>query len=502
MSRIDRVVILLSLIMVFTSHWISAHVFENIPHIEDEIAYVWQANVISHGDLFLPSPPCPKCFLVPFVIDYQGNRFSKYPPGWSAILALGIKIGARDWVNPFFAGFCVWLIYLLVKKISNEKAALIAAILTLTSPFFLLNSAVLLSHIWSLWLTLAFTHAWLDIFSFPRKKQVPGWGLILIASFSLGLLILTRPLTAIGIAIPFMIHGLIILIKGSQRQKYQAFLLAALTAVIALLLPIWQYAVTGDPLLNPYQLWWSYDQIGFGSQIGLQPGGYSPIYARMNAKFSLGVGLSDLFGWFKYSWLFIPFGLFALRKKWQAWLVTAIFLSLVLAYTLYWIGSWLFGPRYYFEGIIGLILLSSVGIQFAAGKLKPGLNLLRNWRWFIVTTLVSFLICANIFFYLPQRLGNMVALHGASKSQLLPFKSESALKLTPAIVIVHPQEYWIEYGTLLEISSPYFDSPWIMTYSRGSELDQYVARQFPSRSVWHYYPDQPDTLYSAERPAN
>ncbi len=501
MSRIDRIAILLSLIMVFTSHWLSAHVFENIPHIEDEMAYVWQANVIARGELTLQSPPCPKCFLVPFVIDYQGIRFGKYPPGWPAILALGIKLGMRDWINPFFAGFCVWLIYLLLKNISNEKSAFIAIILTMTSPFYLLNSAVLLSHIWSLWLTLSFILAWLDLFRFSRNRKIPTWMLIIIASFSLGLLILTRPLTAIGIALPFILHGLIILFKGNRRQKFQAIWLATFTLLIALLLPLWQYAVTGDPFLNPYQLWWPYDQIGFGSQIGLQPGGYSPIYARMNAKFSLGVGLTDLFGWFKFSYLFIPIGFLALWKKWQAWLITAIFPCLVLAYAFYWIGSWLYGPRYYFEGIIGLIMLSAVGIQTAAGKFRPGLNPLKNWRWMLITTCVSLLISANIFFYLPQRLGNMVALHGASKSQLLPFESASAMKLTPSIVIVHTQNYWIEYGTLLEISSPFLDSPWIMTYSRGSELDQFVAQQFPSRSVWHYYPDQPTILYSAERPS-
>ncbi|NTW44436.1 MAG: hypothetical protein HGB14_08395, partial [Anaerolineaceae bacterium] len=165
MSRFDRIAIFLSVLIVFISAWISSNIYENMPHIEDEIAYVWQANLTSHGDLFISSPPCPNCFLVPFVIDYDGIRFGKYPPGWPAILGIGINFGLRDWVNPFFSGFSLWLIYLLVKKLSNEKAGLIATFLSLTSPFFLLNSGSLLSHIWSFWLTLVFIHAWIDTYS-------------------------------------------------------------------------------------------------------------------------------------------------------------------------------------------------------------------------------------------------------------------------------------------------------------------------------------------------
>ncbi len=499
MTRKEKIALALSLTMMLISYWISGSIFENIPHIEDEIAYVWQARLISEGDLVIESPPCPKCFLVPFVIDYNGLRFGKYPPGWPAVLAVGIKLGLRSWVNPFLAGFSLWLLFLLVKKIVNENAALIASGLMLTSPFVLLNAGGLLSHIWSLWLTLVFIHAWLDIFFAHEESVIPRWLKISVAAFSLGLLALTRPLTMVAIALPFIVHGVVILIKKDRKQKINALLIALIAALLSSFLLVWQAAVSGNPLVNPYQLWWPYDKLGFGPAIGLQPGGYSLIYARMNAKFSLRIGMVDLFGWFRFSWLFLPAGVIALAKNWKSWLVISIFPCVILAYTLYWIGSWLFGPRYYFEAIIGLFLLSAAGIQFTAGKFIQSRNIFKNWRWIGITTITLFLISANLFFYLPQRLGNMKGLYGANKDQLSPFLSASAQELTPALVIVHKQKHWIEYGTLLELSSPYLNSPWLMTYSRGTELDKFIASQFPDRSIWHYYPDQPDTFYSAER---
>ena len=500
MSRFDRIAIFLSVLMVFISAWISSNIYENMPHIEDEIAYVWQANLTSHGDLFISSPPCPNCFLVPFVIDYDGIRFGKYPPGWPAILGIGINFGLRDWVNPFFSGFSLWLIYLLVKKLSNEKAGLIATFLSLTSPFFLLNSGSLLSHIWSFWLTLVFIHAWIDTYSQPLPKNIPGWITVIVAGLSLGLLTLTRPLTAAGIGIPFFLHGIFILIKNPNNKRFQYLLIAIIGGMLASLIFIWQGALTGNPFLNPYQLWWPYDKLGFGPDVGLQQGGYSFLYARMNAKFSLRIGYTDLFGWFKLSWIFVPFGFYKLWKKWQSWIILSIFPSLVLTYTLYWIGSWLFGPRYYFEGIIGLILFSAVGIQTLLGNIYPLKQFSENLRFIIVAIIVCFLVSANVFFYLPHRIGNMKGLYGASNSRLVPFQLESAKELTPALVIVHKINHWIEYGTLLELSSPYLDSEWIMTYSRGVEVDNNLTSSFPDRSVWHYYPDEPYLFYTAERP--
>ena len=322
---------------------------------------------------------------------------------------------------------------------------------------------------------------------------------ILTGGGSLGLLALTRPLTAAGIAVPFILHGIYLLIKSNHQTRRNVFILALVTGALAALIPLWQAAVTGNFLLNPYQLWWPYDKLGFGPDVGLQPGGFSWQFAKMNTKFSLRVGYSDLFGWFKYSWIFVPFGIIALRKKWRAWLVTATLPFLILAYTLYWIGSWLFGPRYYFEGIIAVVLLSSAGIYWLAGTFQKNQHWYKNLRWLTVVTLVTFLVSANLYLYAPLRLGNMRGLYGASRSQLTPFYSDEAMKLTPALVIVHKQNHWIEYGTLLELSSPYYDSPWLFTYYRGPEFDRFLTEKFSQRKIWHYYPDEPFKFYTAPR---
>ena len=68
--------------------WVSDGVFERIPHSEDEFAYLWQAE----GQISQPSPEKPKTFLNPFVVDHDGQRSAKYPPGWPAALSIGPQL--------------------------------------------------------------------------------------------------------------------------------------------------------------------------------------------------------------------------------------------------------------------------------------------------------------------------------------------------------------------------------------------------------------------------
>ncbi len=187
---IDLFLALLTLVAVYQ---VTTRIYEGVPHIEDEVAYSWQAALYTRNQLAIESPPCPRCFLTPFVVDYNGLRFSKYPPGWPAVLSLGVRLNVRDWVNPLLAALCVWLTYRLVSRLTRPVVGILAALLTLTSPFFLLNAGTLLSHIWSFFLTLAFLMAWLEIIN--PQSTISRWISILLGGFSLGLLALTRQLT-------------------------------------------------------------------------------------------------------------------------------------------------------------------------------------------------------------------------------------------------------------------------------------------------------------------
>ncbi|MBN2499781.1 MAG: glycosyltransferase family 39 protein, partial [Anaerolineales bacterium] len=217
MTRIDKIAFVLSLIAVIAAYLVADRVFERMPHLEDEIAFVWQAQVSARGDLTVPSPPEEDSFTVGFVIDKDGRRFGKYPLGWPALLSIGLRLGLRAWVNPLLAGLGVWLTYRLVKRLTSEIVALLAAGLTLTSPFFLINSGSLLSHPFGLVLSTAFVLAWVDNFLLSRQKK--NWLPTIVAGLALGCLLITRPFTAFGVALPFGLHGVYLLVRGDKQTR-------------------------------------------------------------------------------------------------------------------------------------------------------------------------------------------------------------------------------------------------------------------------------------------
>jgi hypothetical protein len=481
---------------------VTVDIFEAIPHIEDEVAYAWQARAYTAAEIKVPSPPHPKSYLVPFVVDYEGQRFSKYPFGWPAVLALGILLGARHLVNPLLAGLGVWLTYRLGKRTFGEAVGLLAAALTITSPFFLMNSGSLLSHPLGLVLSAGFALAWLN--TFFGAAEVPNWRSAVAGALCLGYLLVTRPFTALAISLPFVLHGLYLLIRGSAKTRKVLIVMGIIVLLFAGLYLLWQYALTGNPLLNPYTLWWDYDRIGFGPGHGRSEIGHTLEKAWINTSHSLRVGSLDLFGWGSFSWLFMPFGVWAARRNREALLLGSVFPAVVLVYTTYWIGSSLFGPRYYYEALYSLTLFSAAGISFLAGwPLKPGepfpVNTgRRKLRPLAVTWLLGVIVALNLLVYVPMRLGGMHGLYGIERSDQNSFQTPGAQELTPALVIVH-SERWMEYGALLDLEDPFLSTPFIFAWSNRPKIDALLAPDFPQRTVYHYYPDEPYTFYATPR---
>jgi len=505
----DFIALLLAVVGFVASACVTQRVFEGVPHIEDEIAYVWQAEALADGYLKIPSPPHPRSYLVPFVVDYDGERFGKYPPGWPALLSLAIQLDLRPWLNPLLAGLGVWLTYLLGKRYFSLAVGLLAASLTVTSPFFLLNSGSLLSHPFGLVLSASFTLAWLDGFWIkeqlkegenPYSNSGKQWWLTIFSALLLGIMILTRPMTALALAIPFAVHGLYLVFRSNRGTRLRLLVFVLIVIIFAGLYFLWQYSLTGNALLNPYTLWWKYDSVGFGPGHGRYPDGHNLSIAWQNLRNSVWAGKHDLFGWGAYSWIFLPFGLWATRRNPRGLLIGSVILSMALVYMAYWIGATLYGPRYYYEGLFSLTLISGAGIAWLAGwPVKPGQAFVRYRDWrklspLLVVLVVGVLVGINLKLYTPLRLESMVGLYNIERSDQATFVVPSAQALAPALIIVH-SDRWMEYGALLDLQDPELTTPFIFAWSNSPGVDAALAGDFPGRTVYHYYPEQPFKLF-------
>lgn len=467
-----RLILLICVLALLATGAVAYFAFERLPHLEDEVAYLFQAKTMALGHLTVPSPAYPASFWIPFVLDYQGRRFGKYPPGWPAMLALGERAGAAWLVNPLLAALSLYLVYRLGQTLYDKRTGLLAAVLGLTSPLFLVLGGSFLSHLASL--------VWLLLFSlwFIWTAQGRGRRFAVGAGLALGLAFLTRSLTAVAYAVPFILYSLGQMLR--RRPGWPNYLLLALAGgAVAALLPAYQWAVTGDPWLNPYLLWWPYDRLGFGPGVGAMPGGHSPYYAWINLKQDLSRAATDVLGWPGLSWLPLLLGLLLQPHRRRDGALLAPFACLVIAYLFYWIGSpaRLWGPRYYFEGFGGLWLLSAVGL------LKVW-DLARNrqkWLRSVLAGALAMMIALNLALNLPGRMADAHGFYGISRAQLRPVEEA---ELHHALVIVYA-ERWLEYGAMLAGQSPLLDDD--VVYVRGSDpqTDAAVIAVYPGRAVYY-----------------
>ena len=492
MSRNNAIAFLFAALAFLFSAWVSLDIAEGLAQLEDEYTYQWQARLLADGKLKIPSPPEAQDFLIPFVIDHAGERFGKYPLGWPIVLSFGETLGFPRLINPVLAGLAIWLIYRLGKKLLGGKIGLLAAGLAVFSPLFLTYTGSILSHTWGLVLSLGLAISWLDLTD--EQTEIPGWLPTLVAGLSLGVLALTRPWTALALALPFGIHGIFFLIRGSSTIRKRILAVGLIVLVVGSLHFLWQFALTGDLWQNPYLLWWPYDQIGFGPGKGLEEGGHTFQQGWVHTKHSLRVFWQDLWGWGRLSWLLLIPGIWSVRYKPKVWLVVSVFPVLVMMYLFYWVS----GPRYFFEGLYGVVILSAAGIAWIAGWLPEQAQSAQRWKNLRQSATILALAGLVLFVtipFIPKRLQEIKDRYGFSQQDLEPFYASEAKGLTPALVVVHTATWW-DYGVYLNIQDPQLESPFIFAWaSPTGNPAAALRRHYPGRTIYHYYPEHPGKFY-------
>ncbi|MEL6404125.1 MAG: hypothetical protein AAFR81_07160 [Chloroflexota bacterium] len=297
------VALALALFAFFMSGLVNERVFEGLPHLEDEIAYLYQARVFAGGNITVESPQPTSAYWQPFVIDYEGNRFGKYTPGWSAMLALGVLLNQTWVINAFLAMLTVALVYRIGYEVFSPDVGVFAAFLTAFSPAALLLNGSLMSHTFGLFLATLFIYAYWRLQNSPRPHL---WGII--AGIALGSSAATRPLTTLAIGLPFIAwSGVRLLqalladtvlqsrVKRVWRTLSPLLVLSAFALLFTSSIPVYSYLTVGDPQQNLYELVWDYDRIGFGEGHGRNR--HRLEKAINHTRWDLTLTRADLFGW-------------------------------------------------------------------------------------------------------------------------------------------------------------------------------------------------------------
>jgi len=445
-------------------------VFEGVPHLEDEVAYLFQASVFAAGKVYVDAPFETNCFFAPFVVDHDGRRFGKYPPGWPALLALGVKLGQTWWVNAAGAALTTALVYRLGDVMHNRLTGAIAAGLSVASPFVLLLAGSLMSHTWS----LLFVTVFLWCYYRAREASADGNGWSLSAGIALGAAFAIRPFTAVLVALPAIANALWRLVKR-QAWRPTWFLMIGFVP-LALLVPVSNTLWTGDPLGSPYRLFWPYDRLGFGPGTGPAPGG-NTVWLGLSG--SLAALLQDINGRETVILGSLAFAvlLFLFKPRlWQDRFLAFTSLALVFGYALYWTSGDVFGPRYAYESVSALLVLS------AAGILRAGHWARRRGRLSLFVAALVALVMVDLAFYLP---GQLRAYHGLYGITARPREVIDAADLHQALVIVKEERGWWDYAVLFSLNAPTLDGNVVYASDCGVH-NRELAAHYAGRAVYTF----------------
>ncbi len=352
----------------------------------DESAYLFESKAMLMGAVAAKAPPLTAADADTYQADFffenhviHGSKwFGKYPPGWPALLALGLMLKAGWLLDPLFGLLTLWLTFLLARRLFGERTARIAAFLLLLSPFFVLNAVGYMSHpacgaaIAGATLLL---HKGIES---RRTAHFAGMFALLGAAF------LMRPATgaaALAVLTPAFCWA------GRRNLRLLATSLAAGAVICGAAaggLLLHNRALTGNAMLSPYAM----------SRNRTVPVEVDPrpenlvANARSITSVSLAKTALDAVPFVFLMAACVPF----FERRFWNWVLAALFVMLVAAYLpQVEVSDSVVGERYYFEAYFGVAILAARGwVLFSERRPVPA---------YVVRTLAGAMIAVQVFHY-------------------------------------------------------------------------------------------------------
>ena len=353
--------------------------FDRIPHIPDSVAYLFQAKYFAEGQLYLPAPADSgvfpgrnhdtSAFSVPHTINDGSKWYGIFPPGWPALLAMGVLLGAPWIVNPIIGAATILLVYSLIARLHHRGIAQATISLLALSPQFLAMSASFMSHPFALLCALL-------MFLGIERARTESFAWAVVGGVGLGALVLVRPIEGVLLG---TIAGLWALgIAGTRLPVGRLLVFAAIAVGIGALLLPYHETLTGNALYDPITKYFDEtyyqgsNRLGFGSEIGnvdwktdLDPfSGHGLRDVVFNTNQNLYMLNFELFGWvFGSLWFAALFILYRRAQK-ADFVFVATLAVVIVGYSCYWFsGGPDIGARYWYQAIVPLTLLTVRGID-------------------------------------------------------------------------------------------------------------------------------------------
>ncbi|GEM_PF-572715 len=472
-------------------------VFDRVPHIHDEAAYLFQARIFLAGGVTAPLPPVPEAFDFPHVVNVE-RWYTIYPPGFPLLLALGLLAGAPWLINPLLAAFAVILFFGLGAEIYDRRTGVAAAVLGSLSIWHLLMSSTMMSH------TASMVFNALFLLFFFRSLREPTFGRGWAAGACLGAAFLIRPYNAAVFGLPFLIVLGVRSLSGFKARWRNLLGLALAGGICLGAFLAYNTATTGSPLKPGYIARYgpAYSVI-FGRAATLDYD-FTPLVSALQIGENMAAINSDLFGWPLTSLWLLPFAFWAGWKRREErgrdLLLLAGFASMVVGFFFFWGAFIVLGARMFFDALPLLILLSAKGLTRAPGLLAARTPRLGEAVWrkaaaavLALSTIYAFAVRFPAWaapswteWYYERYDHNMCGASAWVGNALEPLdlgRSVVVMKMLYAPLTGFPTGWW---GSGFLYDTPRMNGRVLFANDRGDGVTRELMRAYPDRAFYAY----------------
>jgi hypothetical protein len=476
--------------------WIAYVQYHAEPHIYDASAYLFSAKMYATGHLAVPALAVLDRFPGPFMIQYGGQWFGQYAPGTGLTLVPGIWLGLPWLVEPILGTFALLGVGLIAARLFDRRVATLAVFLGVLSPFYSYIAASYLSHAvalfyltWGLWALLRF-------FQGEARWNLP------LATFFFGMGYLTRNEPAL-LFVAVAVSGMILIFWRRVRVSWRHWILPGIAAFAGICVFIaftlnFNTLLTHNPSVAPRSLFFAGDHWGFGAGVGFY-GQHTLAAGLVNLDELLTVLAIDLYGWpFYLTLAFLALPFLTRRATAVDWFCLLCLIILAGAYVGYFYHGIYLGPRYLFETLPFLLILTARGILTlaAAGRaardrlsrhLHPNASATPQGRSLSIPTVVLIisLMLSNLLYFLPRQ----IELHHDYTGLPNGYHIDVAAIYHPTLhnAIVVTSDYTIYQFVLFPLNDPFLRDDVLYAWASNTADYTELQKAFPNKHLYRLY---------------
>jgi len=464
-NRIFLICIFIATVLI--ANLISFLVFEHFPHDVDNVARLFQAKTFLEFKLSTDVPSHSEFFQGSAMVVKDGKFFSKYNPGSSLVYAFWWKLTGRPWgINPLLSGLTLISLFFIFKNWYDEKTAKLALIFIFFSPFYLFMSSSYHSHFPVLFFLVIF------LLFLMKGNTTSKWYYFALSGFSLGMAFMTRPYTAILVSIPGIVWLFSMHKFKSLPKRLLAFSMAF--AIPFSLLLLYNYFLTGNPLLFPFHIAGPEQKIGFGYS------GHTFLKGWKNTLSMLRMLNLNLLGW-PFSLIFcVLFILLGKKNRWDIFVI-ASFSALIIGYFFYFWIDFSFGPRFYFSATPFLLALSARGVYSFP-------EILRRFKRETIMSFISAVIILSFLFSFVIYIPGLTKEYHDHYNGLVNTKISDVARekgIDNAVIFAKPVPSYMDFAYFLANSID-FNGSVIYARDLGKEKNQELINAYPDRKYFQF----------------